>query len=116
MLTADTVYFVAETSGCFDAGSKTYQFCKMKNGDRNIIVTENNLHLSKSIHSKQFKLFINRFARSAEHFKDEKNPTCTLTTDFYLSGNKEKIAFKNGTCENDYNPELFLLELIKNND
>lgn len=110
---ADTVVFTVETSGCFNAGVTVYKFCKQKNGNRKLIFTTDNKLQIKIMSSKKFALFLKKYKTSESHFSSDKPPTCTLTTDFELSDKKADSKFKNGTCENDYNPEAYLLELIK---
>lgn len=110
---ADSLFFTVNTSGCFDSGEKTYKFKRLKNGSRQVNFFSENKQQTRKISSKKFKLFLKNYWGAYNHFNNDKPPTCTLTMDFDLSDKANKLSFKNGTCENSYNPEMYLIELLK---
>lgn len=115
---ADTVYFVADNSGCFNAYILQVKLCKQKSGVRKLILkTEKSLE-EKRLSAKNYKAFIKKYESSANHFIGIDNGKCTSTTEFdlYCKSSKDKIAstkFKNSTCEAEFNPELFLQDLLR---
>lgn len=112
---ADTVVFTADNSGCFHSYIGVFKFCKQKSGDRKLIYRTDGEWLTKSISAKNYSAFINKYKASTNHFKkiDTDKPTCTSTVEFELSNKKKNSKFKNTTCEAEFNPEMFLMELIK---
>lgn len=108
-----TVYFTVSTTGCFNAGVKTYTVTALKNKNRKVSYSDQNKTVTKVITSKNYKLFIDRFAASYQKFSEDIQQTCTLTTEFELSNKKEKLNFTNNICDNDFHPENYLMELIK---
>lgn len=110
---SSTVYFTVSTSGCFNAGSKTYTITVLKNKSRKIVYTDQDKTITKVISAKNYKLFMDRFAASLHKFSEDIKQTCTLTTEFELSNKKQKLNFTNTTCDNNFHPENYLMELIK---
>jgi hypothetical protein len=115
---ADTVYFIADNSGCFNAYILEVKMCKQKSGNRKLILkTEKSLE-EKTLSSKNYKAFIKKYETSVNHFIGIDNGKCTSTTEFdlYCKHSKDKITtvkYKNTTCEAAFNPELFLQELLR---
>jgi hypothetical protein len=112
---ADTVIFTADNSGCFHSYIGIFKFCKQKNGSRKLIYRTDGDWTTKLVTSKKYSAFISKYKASVNHFKkiDTDKPACTSTVEFDLSNKKKNSKFKNTTCEADYNPEMFLMELIK---
>lgn len=110
---SDSVFFVVNTSGCFNGGVQEYKLVKQKSGGRKVIYLNNGKLVSKGITSKQYMAFVKKYQVSALKFTEDKNPTCTLVTDFELTNKKMISKFTNGTCENEFNPEPFLTEMLK---
>lgn len=115
---ADTVYFVADNSGCFNAYVLEVKMCKQKRGDRKLIMRTDSKTEEKKISAKEFKSFMKNYENSVNHFISIDNGKCTSITEFdlYRRYTKEKttsIKFKNTTCEAEFNPEIFLQNLLR---
>jgi len=115
---ADTVYFVADNSGCFNAYILEVKMCKQKRGDRKLIMRTDSKTEEKKISAKEFKAFMKNYENSVNHFISIDNGKCTSITEFdlYRRYTKEKttsIKFKNTTCEAEFNPEMFLQNLLR---
>jgi len=112
---ADTVIFIADNSGCFNSYIGVFKFCKQRSGGRKLIYKTDGTWITKNITAKSYAAFIGKYRSSTNHFKniDTDKPTCTSTVEFELSDKKRVSKFKNTSCEAEYNPELFLMELIK---
>lgn len=115
---ADTVYFVADNSGCFNAYILEVKMCKQKRGDRKLIMKTDSKTEEKKISAKEFKAFMKNYENSVNHFISIDNGKCTSITEFdlYRRYTKEKttsIKFKNTTCEAEFNPEMFLQNLLR---
>lgn len=115
---ADTVYFVADNSGCFNAYILEVKMCKQKRGDRKLIMRTDSKTEEKKISAKEFKAFMKNYENSVNHFIGIDNGKCTSITEFdlYRRYTKEKttsIKFKNTTCEAEFNPEMFLQNLLR---
>ncbi|HRD37376.1 MAG TPA: hypothetical protein PLC65_01985 [Bacteroidia bacterium] len=72
----------------------------------------------KKISAKEFKAFMKNYENSVNHFISIDNGKCTSITEFdlYRRYTKEKttsIKFKNTTCEAEFNPEMFLQNLLR---
>lgn len=115
---ADTIYFVADNSGCFNAYILEVKMCKQKRGDRKLIMRTDSKTEEKKISAKEFKAFMKNYENSVNHFISIDNGKCTSITEFdlYRRYTKEKttsIKFKNTTCEAEFNPEMFLQNLLR---
>lgn len=115
---ADTVYFVADNSGCFNAYILEVKMCKQKRGDRKLIMKTDSKTEEKKISAKEFRAFMKNYENSVNHFISIDNGKCTSITEFdlYRRYTKEKttsIKFKNTTCEAEFNPEIFLQNLLR---
>lgn len=115
---ADTVYFVADNSGCFNAYILEVKMCKQKRGDRKLIMRTDSKTEEKKISAKEFRAFMKNYENSVNHFISIDNGKCTSITEFdlYRRYTKEKttsIKFKNTTCEAEFNPEIFLQNLLR---
>lgn len=115
---ADTVYFIADNSGCFNAYILEVKMCKQKGGDRKLIMKTDSKTEEKKISAKEFKAFMKNYENSVNHFIGIDNGKCTSITEFdlYRRYTKEKttsIKFKNTTCEAEFNPEMFLQNLLR---
>lgn len=115
---ADTVYFIADNSGCFNSYILEVKMCKQKFGERKLILkTEKNTE-EKKLSAKNYQAFIKNYQASVSHFINIDKGQCTSITEFdllYKSG-KDKttnVKFKNSTCEAEFNPEMFLQELLR---
>lgn len=115
---ADTVYFIADNSGCFNAYILEVKMCKQKRGERKLIMKTDSKTEEKKISAKEFKAFMKNYENSVNHFIGIDNGKCTSITEFdlYRRYTKEKttsIKFKNTTCEAEFNPEMFLQNLLR---
>lgn len=115
---ADTVYFVADNSGCFNAYILEVKMCKQKRGDRKLIMRTDSKTEEKKISAKEFKAFMKNYENSVNHFISIDNGKCTSITEFdlyrrYTKGKATSIKFKNTTCEAEFNPEMFLQNLLR---
>ncbi len=111
---AETVLFSASTSGCFNAGANTYKFVKQKNKAYKIVCTIDKKTGTKKLSAKNYEAFVKRFEESAERFKDpDEKQLCTTTSTFELSSKKGNLKFVNGTCQPEFNPEEYLMQLLK---
>ncbi|MBP7809226.1 MAG: hypothetical protein KA163_08040 [Bacteroidia bacterium] len=115
---ADTVYFVADNSGCFHAYVLEVKLCKQKSGERKLIMKTDTGLVEKKLSAKKYQAFINNYKASTNYFIKNNKQTCTSTTEFDLycktkSGSANGSKFKNVNCDAKYNPELFLQELLR---
>lgn len=115
---ADTVYFVADNSGCFHAYVLEVKMCKQKSGDRKLIMKTDSGLVEKKLSVKKYEQFITNYKASTNYFIKTPKQTCTSVTEFDLwcktkSGSINGSKFKNGNCKAEYNPELFLMDLIR---
>ncbi len=115
---ADTVYFTADNSGCFHAYILEVKMCKQKSGDRKLILKSDKGVEEKTLSSKSYKAFIKNYQTSVNHFIKDSKTKCTSITKFELmnktsNGKFNSSRFKNTSCEAEYNPEMFLMGLIK---
>ena len=115
---ADTVYFVADISGCFHAYVLEVKMCKQKSGDRKLIMKTDSGLVEKKLSVKKYNQFIANYKTSTNYFIKSPKQTCTSVTEFDLwcktkSGSVNGSKFKNGSCKAEYNPELFLMGLIR---
>ncbi len=112
---SDTVVFTVDMSGCFNAGITIYKFAKQKNNDRIVIYKKADALFNKKITSKNYDVFVYRFRTSEFKFKhaDENGKVCTTISKFELGNQKQSVGFTNNTCEAEFNPEDFLLQLLK---
>lgn len=115
---ADTVYFIADNSGCFNAYILEVKMCKQKRGSRLLIMKTDSKTEEKRISSKEFKSFLKNYEASVNYFATKDDGKCTSITEFdlYRKYNKDKITsikFKNTTCEAEFNPEMFLQNLLR---
>jgi hypothetical protein len=112
---ADTVVFSVETSGCIESGVLIYKLARQKNKDRLVMYTIRGVAHKKKLSAKNYDVFTYRFRSSAQRFKylDEETKTCTMQSTFELSDKKQKIDFRNTTCEAEFNPEELLKQLMK---
>lgn len=118
---ADTVYFVADNSGCFNSYVLTVKMCKQKLGDRKLIMTSKMGTEEKNISAKNYKAFIKNFETSVQHFIKVGQGKCTSISKFELmnknkNGSLNSTKFSNSTCEAEYNPEMFLQGLFSANE
>ena len=117
---ADTVYFIADNSGCFNAYVLEVKMCKQKSGDRKLFMKSKMGREEKTISTKNYKAFIKQYENSCNHFITVKGK-CTSITEFELmcknkNGSVNSTRFKNTSCEAEYNPEMFLQDLIRANE
>lgn len=115
---ADTVYFIADNSGCFNAYILEVKMCKQKRGNRLLIMKTDSKAEEKRISCKEFKSFMKNYETSVNYFATKDDGKCTSITEFdlYRKYNKDKttsIKFKNTTCEAEFNPEMFLQNLLR---
>lgn len=115
---ADTVYFMADNSGCFHAYVLEVKMCRQKSGERKLIMKTDTGLVEKKLSVKKYNQFIANYKASTDHFIKNPKQTCTSVTEFDLwcktkSGSINGSKFKNGNCNAKYNPELFLMNLIK---
>lgn len=115
---ADTVYFVADNSGCFHAYVLEVKMCKQKSGDRKLIMKTDSGLVERKLASKKYNQFISNYKTSTSYFIKTPEQTCTSVTEFDLycktkSGSTNGSKFKNVNCKAEYNPELFLQELLR---
>ena len=115
---ADTVYFVADNSGCFHAYVLEVKLCKQKSGDRKLIMKTDTGLVEKKLSAKKYNQFIGNYKTSTNYFIKNNKQTCTSTTEFDLycktkSGSTNGSKFKNVNCKAEYNPEMFLQELLR---
>ena len=101
---ADTVYFIADNSGCFNAYILEVKMCKQRSGERKLILRTEKSAEEKKLSAKNFKAFIKNYQNSANHFISVDNGKCTSTTEFdlFYKPTKDKVTsvkFKNSTCE-----------------
>lgn len=115
---ADTVNFVADNSGCFHAYVLEVKMCKQKSGDRKLIMKTDSGLVEKKLSVKKYNQFIANYKTSTNYFIKSPKQTCTSVTEFDLwcktkSGSTNGSKFKNVRCKAEYNPELFLMGLIR---
>lgn len=115
---ADTVYFTADNSGCFHAYILEVKMCKQKSGDRKLIMKSDKGTEEKMLSVKNYKAFIKNYQISVNHFINSDKVKCTSITEFELmnktsNGKFNSSRFKNTSCEAEFNPEMFLIALIK---
>ncbi len=115
---ADTVYFVADNSGCFNAYILEVKMCKIKGGNRKLIIKTDSKKEEKKLSAKNFKAFLKKYESSVNHFSVIDNGKCTSVTEFdlyrkYSEGKTTTVKFKNTTCEAEFNPEMFLQDLLR---
>ncbi len=115
---ADTVYFVADNSGCFHAYVLEVKLCKQKSGERKLIMKTDTGLVEKKLSAKKYKSFISNYKASTNYFIKNATQTCTSTTEFDLycktkSGSVNGSKFKNVNCDAKYNPEMFLQDLLR---
>ncbi len=118
---ADTVYFIADNSGCFDSYILEVKMCKQKSGDRKLIMKSKKGAEEKMLSSKNYKAFIENYKTSANHFITVDKGKCTSISEFELmcknkNGSINSTKFKNTSCEAEYNPEMFLENLLRANE
>ncbi|HWY10103.1 MAG TPA: hypothetical protein VN026_02200 [Bacteroidia bacterium] len=118
---ADTVYFTADNSGCFNSYVLEVKMCKQKSGDRKLIMKSKMGTEEKIISSKNYEVFIKKYQASVKHFSKVDKGLCTSITRFELmcknkNGSINSTEFKNTTCEAEFNPEMFLQGLIRANE
>ena len=115
---ADTVYFVADNSGCFHAYVFEVKLCRQKSGERKLIMKTDTGLVEKRLTAKKYQAFINNYKTSTNYFIKNNKQTCTSTTEFDLycktkSGSINGSKFKNMNCDAKYNPEMFLQDLLR---
>lgn len=115
---ADTVYFVADNSGCFHAYVLEVKMCKQKSGERKLIMKTDTGLVKRKLSAKKYKQFICNYKTSANYFIKSPQQTCTSVTEFDLWSKTKKGSingskFKNVNCNADYNPELLLQDLLR---
>lgn len=115
---ADTVHFVADNSGCFHAYILEVRMCKLKSGDRKLIMKTDTGMVEKKLSAKKYKLFIEKYIASSNHFSKVNKQMCTSVTAFDLycytkKGSTNGSKFNNTSCEAEYNPEMFLSQLLR---
>lgn len=115
---ADTVYFTADNSGCFHAYVLEVKMCKQKSGERKLIMKTDTGLVQKKLSAKNYSAFIKNYQASVNHFMKVEKQTCTSITEFDLmnktaNGRHNSSKFKNTSCEAEFNPELFLSQLLK---
>jgi hypothetical protein len=111
---AETMTFVAATSGCFNAGTNTYRFIRQKNGERKVDCTIDKVNSAKKISAKNYEAFVKRYQESAKRFSDpDEKQMCTTTAEFEMSSKKGNSKFRNITCEPQFDPETYLKQLLK---
>jgi len=115
---ADTVHFIADNSGCFHAYVLEVRMCKLKSGDRKLIMKTDTGLVEKKLSAKKYQAFINIYKTSTNYFIKNNKQTCTSTTEFDLycktkSGSTNGSKFKNLNCDAKYNPEMYLSQLLK---
>ena len=115
---ADTVYFTADNSGCFHAYVLEVKMCKKKSGDRKLIMKTDTGLVEKMLPLKKYNQFIANYKTSTNHFIKSPKQTCTSVSEFDLwsktkNGSINGSKFKNGSCEAEYNPEMYLSQLLK---
>jgi hypothetical protein len=74
--------------------------------------------VEKRLSAKKYNQFISNYKTSTNYFIKSPEQTCTSVTEFDLycktkSGSTNGSKFKNGNCKAEYNPELFLQELLR---
>lgn len=77
--------------------------------------------VEKKLPAKKYNAFIENYKKSTDYFIKNNKQTCTSVTEFDLycktkTGSVNGSKFKNTNCNADYNPELFLQELLRTND
>src|ERR1041385_3712562 len=65
---ADTVYFIADNSGCFNSYVLNVKMCKQKSGDRKLILRSKARNEEKIISARHYKAFIKNYAMAVNHF------------------------------------------------
>ncbi len=115
---ADTVYFTADNSGCFQAYVLEVKMCKQRSGDRKLIMKSDKGVEERTLSAKNYKAFIRNYQASVNHFINSDKVKCTSITEFELmnktsNGKFNSSRFKNTSCEAEFNPEMFLMTLIK---
>ena len=118
---ADTVYFTADNSGCFDSYILEVKMCKQKSGGRKLLLKSKKGADEKTISAKNYKAFIDKYKISVNHFIVVGKGKCTSTSSFQLMYKIDKerftdVTFNNSTCEAEYNPEMFLQGLFRANE
>ncbi len=118
---ADTVYFGADNSGCFHAYILEVKFCKQGSGERKVIMKGEKGLEEHYLSAKNYQAFIKNYNASVQHFIKVDKGLCTSITKFELmnknkDGSVNSTKFKNSTCEAEYNPEVFLQDLIRANE
>ena len=117
---ADTVHFVADNSGCFHAYILEVRMYKLKSGERKLIMKTDTGMVEKKLSPKKYKLFIDNYTASTNHFINVDKQKCTSVTEFDLycytkKGSVNGSKFKNTSCEAEFNPEFFLQQLLISN-
>lgn len=115
---ADTVYFIADNSGCFHAYVLEAKLCKQKSGERKLIMKTDTGLVERKLSAKKYNQFINNYKTSANYFIKSPEQTCTSVAEFDLycktkTGSTNGFKFKNVNCKAEYNPEMFLQELLR---
>ena len=115
---ADTVYFAADNSGCFHAYVLEVKMCKQKSGERKLIMKTDTGLVEKKLSAKNYSAFIKNYQASVNHFSKADKQKCTSVTEFDLmnktkNGAYNSSKFKNTSCEAEFNPELFLSQLLR---
>ncbi len=115
---ADTVYFTADNSGCFHAYVLEVKMCKQKSGDRKLIMKTDTGLVEKKLSAKNYSAFIKNYQKSVNHFSKISKQNCTSITAFELmnkntNGSFNSSRFKNTSCEAEFNPEMFLGQLLR---
>ncbi len=115
---ADTVYFMADNSGCFHAYVLEVKMCKQKSGDRKLIMKTDTGLVEKKLSAKNYFAFVKNYQASVNHFIKVGKQKCTSVTEFDLmnktkNGAYNSSKFKNTSCEAEFNPELFLGQLLR---
>ena len=118
---ADTVYFVADNSGCFNSYILEVKMCKQRSGDRKLIMRSKMGNEEKILSAKNYQAFIKNYNASVQHFINVGQGKCTSISKFELTnknknGSVNSTKFNNSTCEAEYNPEMFLQGLLSANE
>lgn len=118
---ADTVYFIADNSGCFNSYVLTVKMCKQKSGDRKLIMSSKMGTEEKILSAKNYEAFVKNYNASVQHFIKVGQGKCTSISKFELmnknkNGSVNGTKFNNSTCEAEFNPEMFLQDLFRANE
>lgn len=99
--------------GCFHGLENKYVIRKGFFGACKMTAFIDTKNYSRKISTKQVQAFLDNFTASITHFNEDINQSCTSTSEYYLEIGTEKLNFTNVTCEQEFNPENLLSDLIR---